>query len=192
MGTSNCSGYVKFNSSVDAIALFDANKNKLKGTATHESGHILKQDHSGTGDSHDGQVPTMSTCTDTSVKGSLEQDDEAAVQALTDMSGVYRSTTANSSFEESSGLEYWGKQLVTATGIYSGGVDQTPYYAAFKGNSSSTALYSTTRLMDARYIDWIKGRANYKKHPRSIVGPRQRFRPRSPDIAQKRALAGVR
>lgn len=164
LGEANCFwGTIKFNDHPDAIALFDSNILKLRGTAAHEGGHILALDHAGDDDSHDGQKATMATCTDSSAKGSLEQDDEAAVQARTDASGVYVSVTANSSFEEASGWQYWGKQSVSSSGIYSGGVDSTPYYASFKGSSSSTAVYSTTRLMNARTIDWIKGRANYRK-----------------------------
>ena len=111
-------------------------------------------------------MPTMVSCR--GIEGYrksrwLSQDDEAAYQFLTNRSGTYHAATANPSFEESQYLQYWGLQNVTAHGRYSGGQDGTPYYVSFKGSASNTAIYSTTRITDGGELDWITGRANYRK-----------------------------
>ncbi len=165
-GEASCnSTWIKFD--VDLLDSFDADPAQLRGLAAHEAGHVIGLHHSGDGDSHDGQEPTMATClAEFSSQETLAQDDEAAVQGLTDQPGtpsVWWGVTANSSFEEPSYMQYWGQQYVTGVARYSGGVDGTPYFVIFKGNSASSAIYSTTRLMDSQDLGWVKGRANYAK-----------------------------
>jgi len=142
----------------------------LRGTATHEWGHVWGLGHAGRYDSHGGGAPSMSTCwNDMRDQAVIAQDDSAGLQFQTNKSGSYGAATANPSFEE--GTRWWGFQNVSSRSIRYGGQDGSVRYLRFSGPSSSTAIYSTTRVSEITAWDsdnsmWgtvVKGRANYKK-----------------------------
>lgn len=151
----------------DDVPLFRNGSLVLSGLAAHEWGHVWGLGHAGRYDSHGGGAPTMSTCWGnfTEQRG-ISQDDSAGIQYQTNKSGSFGAATANPSFEE--GLKWWGFQDVSLKTIFpSGGQDGSPSYLRFAGPSSSTAIFSTSRLTDFFDGDQIgadiKGRANYKR-----------------------------
>lgn len=117
----------------------------------------------------------MSTCWGNFAdQATIAQDDSAAIQFQTNKSGSYGAATANSSFEEPTGSgapRWWGLQNVTSFDVRLGGQDGSARYLRFGGPSSSTAVFSTTRISDITGPSsdnhvWgtvVKGRANYKK-----------------------------
>lgn len=155
-------GVIRFNSLKKAEIL--ANLADFKALAAHEMGHAIGLDHVGKQDSYDGRVPLMWSCGWGITDYRLTQDDNAAIQLQTDVSGVYRSATANSSFEEDGSFrEFWGISSGASTSRYTGGVDSTPYYLGLTNTASRPYIFSTTALIDDPTIDWVKARANYKK-----------------------------
>lgn len=157
-------GDVAFNSTKKAEIL--ANLANYWYLAAHEMGHAIGIDHVAKFDSYDGDnPPLMWSCGFGSASYRLSQDDSAAMQLQTDLSGAYRSATANSSFEEDDGhAEFWGVSSGTTTLRHSGGVDGTPYYMGFRNTSSAAQIFSTTALIDDPTIDWVQARANYLKN----------------------------
>lgn len=149
-----------------------ANQSWFLYLSAHEMGHAIGLDHVGKQDSYNGDnPPVMWSCGVGNATYRLKQDDNAGVQIQTDATGVYRSATANSSFEEDGGfMEFWGKSSSTTATRISGGVDGTPYSARISDTSAAAAIFSTTALIDDPTIDWVVARANYRKILSSHVG----------------------
>ena len=174
LAATDCIGDV-INFDSDAVNAFINGTTILSGLGAHEWGHVWGLGHSGKNDSFGAGNPTLSTCWGNfNAQRYISQDDNAGIQFRTDKSGSFGSATANSSFEE--GTTYWGFQNVNYTHMfYSGGQDGSPNYLRFGGPSSSTAVYSTSRISDSWYdgdeigAD-VKGRANYKKSTYGSLG----------------------
>ena len=156
---------VEFN--LDYMDEFLSGGMDFAGLAWHESGHVWGINHSGRYDSFGANPPTMSTCDipgNGSLRVNLSQDDEAAVQFLAEVSGAYRSGTANSSFEE--GTQWWGLSGQTpslTTSSNGGGVDGSPYYAVMGSGGTDSYIYSTSRYIEGWSASVI-GRANFRKN----------------------------
>lgn len=169
-GSGNCNtGQIVFNSSYRNE--INSNATAFKGLAAHEMGHAIGIDHVHKYDSSGGDNPPVMWACGWGNDYRLTQDDNAAMQLQTDVASGWRSTTANSSFEEDGGyLEYWGitSGSTTSRGAY--GVDGTPYHLLFKHSSTEPYIFSTTRLIDDPTIDWVKARANYQKYSSTDTG----------------------
>lgn len=157
----------------DKHPYYSTHLGELARDAAHEIGHFWGIGHSHWPDSRDQDNPAlMYSCGGGSDYYRLSQDDHAAVQLLTDVSGSYRSATANSSFEEDGGYwEFWGLSS-GATGYThsSGGVDGTPQYVSFQNYTSAPYILSTTALIDEPSIDDVRARANYRRMSSSDSG----------------------
>ena len=171
-GSGNCNtGQIVFNST--KRALITSNVAEFKKLAAHEMGHAIGLDHVHRSDSLGGDNPPVMWACGWNDAGSyrLSQDDHAAMQLQTDVTGAWRSATANSSFEEDGGYtEFWGIKSGSITYRITGGVDGTPYYLKFKHNTAESYIFSTTRLIDDPRIDWVKARANYIKDVSTDTG----------------------
>ena len=171
-GSGNCNtGQIVFNST--KRTLINSNTAEFKKLAAHEMGHAIGLDHVHRKDSLGGDNPPVMWACGWNDGGTyrLTQDDHAAMQIQTDVSGAYRSATANSSFEEDGGyMEFWGIKSGSITYRITGGVDGTPYYLKFMHNNAESYIFSTTRLIDDPRIDWVKARANYIKDVSTDTG----------------------
>lgn len=171
-GSGNCNtGQIVFNTQ-HRQEIRD-NPAEFKKLAAHEMGHAIGLDHVHRTDSLGGDNPPVMWACGWNDGGTyrLTQDDHAAMQLQSDVSGAYRSATANSSFEEDGGyMEFWGIKSGSITYRVAGGVDGTPYYLKFLHNSAESYIFSTTRLIDDPTIDWVKARANYIKDVSTDTG----------------------
>ncbi len=167
---------ITFNS--NKWAAYDQGTISMKSAAAHEWGHAWGLGHVGNEDAYPSSAnpPTMATCGDwqSTARGSLSNDDEAAITAQNESVGGYATVTANASFEENenSHLEYWRTQQVSGfvASTSGGGVDGSPWYARFLGNGANNAA-----VFNDTYITWknggyLKGRVNYKRHTSSDSG----------------------
>lgn len=137
--------------------------------AAHELGHVIGYEHVHERDSRDSHNPTMWACSVGNATD-IRQDDETAVQYRSDISGVWRSATANSSFEEDTYNIHWALSSGSTIRRLSPGVDGTPYYAAFRNYSAEPYMFITSSIADDPSVDWVKGRANYRRINSSDTG----------------------
>lgn len=158
---------IRFN--IDNVAVHrNSSQQTLQGFSAHEWGHAFGLGHSGRFDSHDGQLPTMATCIPNGGdRINLAQDDEAAAAYLTESMSGYHAVTANNSFED--GAQYWGR-VNTALQIGGGGVDGSPNRGIIWDSSSTSYIFSTTRVTDLGHIggngnvnsDSFRARVNHR------------------------------
>jgi hypothetical protein len=163
---------------------FLQHQGEFQAVATHEWGHMWGLKHSGDGDAHIADTPTMATCL--AVFGEsgqtwLSKDDEAEVQFLTNWSSgtlgskQWRTFTANPSFEELE--QYWDTQSLNyfSTWTSGGGVDGSAAYGVVRPTSTSGRLYQMTRFTTdtttSHFVDIARARVNVRKYLNSDSGP---------------------
>ncbi len=158
------------------LGAYQSNPGWLAAVSAHEWGHAFGLGHAGNEDAMYPSVdpPTMATCEPTGATGrsTLSNDDEAAITAQNESVEGMQTMTANSSFEEDDSDSGWGThrsywRTQNASSFYAstsgGGADGSPWFAAFKGSASNTAVFADT-MITAHGGGEVWGRANYKKH----------------------------
>ena len=161
----------------DAWTETPGDEDDFEGIVTHEWGHIFGFSHAGAKDP--GAVPTMRTCwgIDESRKARTPaQADEAAIAYITDKVNGEGAFTANNSFEESVGKEYWtNKNLLSwSTQTAGGGVDDSPTYLRLKAKDTTSRAWQRNRWVSDETVDGsnndLAGRINVRKHLSSDAG----------------------
>lgn len=164
-------GEVRFN--IGKLAQFQANNAYLQAISTHEWGHAFGMGHTGEHDSwNSDNPPSMATCRDftAGAQSSLSQDDEAAVQWVTNVVGGFSAFTANPSFEEPGGIDYWGAASMSDFWVLTsgGGVDGSATYAVLRGATSNSYIYQTNRFVTNGTVGStaynVKARVNVRRY----------------------------
>ncbi|MCP4966147.1 MAG: hypothetical protein GY926_13050 [bacterium] len=166
---------------IDKLAEYQTSSGFMAAVSAHEWGHGFGLGHVGEEDaaSPSSDPPTMATCVGQGLgRASLSNDDEAAITAQNESISGFETMTANSSFEEDDSDSGWGAhrsywRTQNVSNFYGstsgGGADGSPWYAAFKGSASNTAVFADT-FITARLGGEVWGRANYKKQYSSDRG----------------------